>query len=513
MSRLEPLTVQELQEAERLWLHNTQFLKYQAEINNLKSNGKRLSLVKHLRLFLDEDRFLRCGGRIHNAPVTEFTRFPYLLPAKHPFTRLVVLDAHENQLHAGASALITHLRQRYWIPSIRQYIQSLLWKCVQCRMVTGKPYTAPDPPPLPKIRVQDTSQFTVTGVDFSGALYVRSNSRIEHKAYICLFTCASTRAVHLELVPDLSEETFIQAFRRFTSRKSLPHVMISDNATTFNAAANTIQQLMRSMAVNDALHSHGTEWRFIPKRAPWFSGWWERLIRLTKTTIKKVLCRSYISYESLQTIVTEIECIMNDRPLTYVTSDIGDPDPLTPPHLLYGRRITSLPYNGNTPEPQNVTMSDVTKRARLQAQLISHYRLRWRHEYLTSLRQYHKTTGNNTQTVQVGDVVQIYDESPRTQWKLGVIQQLIYGNDGLTRAAILRTSNGLVTSRPIVKLYPLEIISTSSSFCGRGNVGKTYAMCRREQQRRIDGGNQDDVNVYTNVTTALLVYIIEILKR
>ncbi|XP_060575107.1 uncharacterized protein LOC132732649 [Ruditapes philippinarum] len=304
VSRLEPLTVQELQEAERLWLHNTQFLKYQAEINNLKSNGKRLTLVKHLRLFLDEDGFLRCGGRIHNAPVTEFTRFPYLLSAKHPFTRLVVLDAHENQFHAGASALITHLRQRYWIPSIRQYIQSLLRKCVQCRMVTGKPYTAPDPPPLPKIRVQDTSPFTVTGVDFSGALYVRSNSRIEHKAYICLFTCASTRAVHLELVPDLSEETFIQAFRRFTSRKSLPHIMISDNATTFNAAANTIQQLMRSTAVNDALHSHGTEWRFIPKRAQWFGGWWERLIGLTKTTIKKVLGRSFISYESLQTIVT-----------------------------------------------------------------------------------------------------------------------------------------------------------------------------------------------------------------
>ncbi|XP_060561153.1 uncharacterized protein LOC132720924 [Ruditapes philippinarum] len=237
--------------------------------------------------------------------------------------------------------------------------------------------------------------------------------------------------------------------------------MISDNATTFNAAAITIQQLMRSTAVNEALHSHGTEWRFIPKRAPWFGGWWERLIGLTKTTIKKVLGRSFISYESLQTIITEIEGIMNDIPLTYVTSDIGDPDLLTPAHLLYVRRITSLPYNGNTPEPQNVTMFEVTKRARMQAQLISHYRLRWRHEYLTSLRQYHKTTGNNTQKVQVGDVVQIYDESPRTQWKLGVIQQLIYGNDGLTRAEILRTSNGLVTSRPIMKLYPLEIISTS----------------------------------------------------
>ncbi|XP_060575018.1 uncharacterized protein LOC132732552 [Ruditapes philippinarum] len=423
MSRLEPLTVQELQEAERLWLHNTQFLKYQAEINNLKSNGKRLTLVKHLRLSLDEDGFLRCGGRIHNAPVIEFTRFPYLLPAKHPFTRLVVLDAHENQLHAGTSALITHLRQRYWIPSIRQYIQSLLRKCVQCRMVTGNHIQHQIHHPYQKLEYKIHLHLQSPGLISREHCMYEAILELSIRLIFCLFTCASTRAVHLELVPDLSEETFIQAFRRFTSRKSLPHIMISDNATTFNAAANTIQQLMRSTAVNDALHSHGTELRFIPKRAPWFGGWWERLIGLTKSTIKKVLGRSFISYESLQTIVTEIEGIMNDRLLTYVTSDIGDPDPLTPAHLLYGRRITSLPYDGNTPEPQNVTMSDVTKRARMQAQLISHYRLRWSHKYLTSLRQYHETTGNNTQTVQVGDVVQIYDESPRTQWKLGVIQQ------------------------------------------------------------------------------------------
>lgn len=176
LSRLELLTVQELQEAERLWLHSSQSLKYLAEITNLKSNDKRLTLVKQLQLFLDKNGFLRCSRRIHNAPLTELCRFLYLLPAKYPFTHLLILDAHENQLHAGTSALITHLRQRYWIPSIRQYIQSILRKSVQCRMVTGKPYAAPDPPPLPKIRVQDTSPFTVTGVDFSGALYVRSNT-------------------------------------------------------------------------------------------------------------------------------------------------------------------------------------------------------------------------------------------------------------------------------------------------------------------------------------------------
>ncbi|XP_045157295.2 uncharacterized protein LOC123523710 [Mercenaria mercenaria] len=424
-SKLEPLTVLELQEASRMWLHSCQSTYYEAEITNLKSNEKRLTLVKQLRLFLDEDGYIRCGGRIHNAPLTELTKFPYLLPNKHPLTRLIVLDARETQLHAGTNALITHLRQRYWIPALRQYVQSLLRKCTQCRKVIGRPYAAPDPPPLPKMRVQDAPPFTVTGVDFTGALYVRNRKDAEKKAYICLFTCASTRAVHLEVVPDLSEESFIQAFRRFTCRNSLPRILVSDNATTFNAAANSIQLLLRSATIQDTFHSQGTEWRFIPKRAPWFGGWWERMIGLMKTTIKKVLGRAFVSYESLRKIVTEIEGVMNDRPLTYVTTDAADPDPLTPAHLLYGRRITSLPHLEEVPAPKPSTQTDISKRARILKQLIGNFRERWRHEYLTSLRQYHQTTGNNTQTIKVGDVVQIYDDSPRTHWKLGTIEQLI----------------------------------------------------------------------------------------
>ncbi|XP_060570474.1 uncharacterized protein LOC132728821 [Ruditapes philippinarum] len=276
------------------------------------------------------------------------------------------------------------------------------------------------------------------------------------KAYICLFTCASTRAVHLEVVSDMTESSFLQAFRRFSSRKSLPKVMISDNGTTFQAAANTIRQLMNSTSVKDTLHNHGTEWRFIPMRAPWFGGWWERLIGLTKTAIKKVLGSAYVTYDTLQTIVTEVESVMNDRPLTYVTSESTDPEPITPAHLLYGRRLTTLPYNEDISEPKPVSRDGITKQARIQSQIISHFRDRWRHEYLTSLRQYHKTTGNNSQTIKVGDVVIIHDETPKSQWKLGTIEQLITGKDGLTRAAMVRTSNGHTTSRPIVKLYPLE---------------------------------------------------------
>ena len=115
----------------------------------------------------------------------------------------------------------------------------------------GKPHTIPDLPPLPTYRLQDSDPFTVTGVDFTGALYIQDHARNERKAYICLITCASTRAIHLELVPDLSEYSFMLAFRLFCSRQSVPKKMISDNGTTFQAASNTICKLFESITIQE----------------------------------------------------------------------------------------------------------------------------------------------------------------------------------------------------------------------------------------------------------------------
>lgn len=179
---------------------------------------------------------------------------------------------------------MTQIREKFWIPAIRQCVKSILRKCIVCLKVAGRPYPAPEEPPLPKVRVQESPPFTITGVDFTGALFVRDNfgrHSSESKAYICLFTCASTRAVHLEVVPNLSEDSFMLAFRRFVSRRSLPRLMLSDNATTYIAASNHLQKLFASTSVQDSINCRGTEWKFIPKRAPWFGGFWERLIGLT----------------------------------------------------------------------------------------------------------------------------------------------------------------------------------------------------------------------------------------
>ena len=225
-----PLTVQEIDRAWKLWLRCTQEQVFSNEIANLKSkSSSRLALVRQLHLQLNDEGLIFCGGRIHNAPVSNLTKFPYLLPRRHQLTDLIVRDVHEKYFHAGTNSTVTYLRQMYWIPAARQCVRNILKHCVTCNKLCGNHFRAPDPPPLPKHRVQAMDPFTVTGVDFTGALYVRAPER-ENKVYICLFTCANTRAVHLEVVNDLSEETFLQAFRRFSSRKSLPRLMISDNA-------------------------------------------------------------------------------------------------------------------------------------------------------------------------------------------------------------------------------------------------------------------------------------------
>jgi len=186
---------------------------------------------------------------------------------------------------------------------------------VICRKVAGKPFPVPDPPPLPQARVQDGPPFSVTGIDFTGAMYVKNEGSVgEYKVYVCLFTCASTRAIHLEVVTDLTEMTFLQVFRRFAACRSLPHLIISDNASTYTSAAKKLSKLFQSSTLKSALMHRGTVWKFIPKRAPWYGGFWERLIGVVKVSLKKTLGRAYVTLPVLQTTIVEVEAVINDRP-------------------------------------------------------------------------------------------------------------------------------------------------------------------------------------------------------
>ena len=151
----------------------------------------------------------RCGGRLTNADLPYSTTHPVLLPRDHPLTALIVRNAHEHVQHNGVKETLTELRTKYRIVRGRSLVRSIVYRCTLCRRFEGPPCHAPPPPPLAMFRVKEAPAFTYTGVDFAGPLYLRpTNYDQGSKVWICLYTCCVTRAVHLDIVPDLSTETY-----------------------------------------------------------------------------------------------------------------------------------------------------------------------------------------------------------------------------------------------------------------------------------------------------------------
>ena len=137
--------------------------------------------------------------------------------------------------------------------------------------------------------------------------------------------------------------------------------------------------------------------------------------------------------------------------------------------------------------PRSFTQISLLKRKQRQCEIIEHFWKRWKNDYLTSLREFHKAYGNNTQRIKVGDVVLVHDESPRILWKMAVVTDLVRGNDGLVRAAKIRMKN-TETSRPIVKLYPLEIRSATDdadqSICDEDRPKRDASVKAKENIRK-----------------------------
>ena len=131
----------------------------------------------------------------------------------------------------------------------RQITRSIVRSCVTCKRMEGPSYASASPPDLPVERVSEDPPFSHTGVDFAGPLFINDSrgqrDQQQEKVYVCLFTCAATRAVHLELTRDIGVETFLLSLRRFASRRGLPATIISDNAKTFKSSSKQIMKILQ----------------------------------------------------------------------------------------------------------------------------------------------------------------------------------------------------------------------------------------------------------------------------
>ena len=181
-----------------LWIKAVQGQAFSREIQQLSRKDTKLSLplIRQLRLYFDDNAVLRCRGRLESAPLDDQSKFPVLLPKNEHFTSLVALAAHVQVLHGGVRETLTQLREKDWISRGRQFVRSLIRKCVTCRKTDGPPYRPVSSPPLPPSRVSEGQAFSTTGVDYAGSLYVKNSTgdRSPTKVYIALFTCAVVQA-------------------------------------------------------------------------------------------------------------------------------------------------------------------------------------------------------------------------------------------------------------------------------------------------------------------------------
>jgi len=305
---------------------------------------------------------------------------------------------------------------------------------------------------LPDERVNfDKVAFDHVAVDCFGPFIVK-RGRVEHKRYGCVFTCLNIRAVHIEMLEDLECDTYINCMRRFMARRGKPSKMISDNGTNFTSANSELQRALRNLdheSINRYCVQQGIEWTFHPPTASHMNGACERMIR----TIRKVLaglrdqCR--LSDDILNTWFTEIESIINHRPLTKVSDDVSDDAPLSPAHFLLGKASPQVP-------PGNFTQGDMYRRRwRYTQYLADLFWKRYQNEYLVELQQRNKWY-HPVRSIKVGDLVLIlHENTPRRLWPLGLVVHCQEGRDGLVRSARVKTK---VTElvRPISKLVLLE---------------------------------------------------------
>ncbi|KAJ8018051.1 hypothetical protein HOLleu_44175 [Holothuria leucospilota] len=430
----------ELQRANTVLIKSVQREVYHSEIVALRS-GKNVasgSSIAKLTPFLGKDDVLRVKGRLQLSDLSYDEKHPVILP-KGYFSWLLIRSYHLKLKHAGVESLVSNLRNRY-IVGVRRLAKSVKRNCAPCQRLDALPCNQ-TAAPLPPERVQQSPPFSVIGMDYGGPLYCCDFPG--RKFYILLFTCSIIRAVHIELVDSLSVQDFLLSFRRFVARRGLP-VIYSDNAKTFAKGQTKLLELYGSECPT---------WKFIAQRAPWWGGWWEKLVGSVKSALKKSVARASLTRQELETVLHEIEACINSRPLTYVGTDVNDPAPLSPSHFLLGRTISCQPETG---QETVTTRQDLVDRSLLCKHRADLFWERWKNDYLRNLPpaiQKFKAKNN----LEIGSVVLIKeDRRPRMKWDLGVVLEMFRGCDNLVRSVRLRTPTGVII-RPIQKLCYMEL--------------------------------------------------------
>ena len=430
------------------------------------------NLVQKLNLFIDEQGLLRSKGRIERSNYYNYEIInPIVMSRQHHLTTLYIRDAHHSCKHLGIQATLTKLRLKgFWVTSSRTAIKNVLAECVTCKKYNAFAYQYPRFTNYSKDQVNLYRPFQHVGVDFTSHWFVKTKNNTTTKYYILIYTCLNTRAIYLDLIPDMSAVSFVQSLKRFICRFGVVDTIYSDNAKSFKLGCNIIENFSVSEDGQAFLRKQQIKHRCIPLYSPWVGSMWERLIRVVKDCLHKAMGRTHYDYFDFITILSEVTDAINSRPLTYTTSE-NDIVPLTPNHFLKPLARTTLVLDDGASESADILVGSTNREKLIKTISVTlkkfeEFRTRWYHEYLLSLRETYRDLYQSKwdNVIKIGDIVQI--KSPvysRPFWQIGVVKNLISGNDGKTRFVDIQTADKQINTHSIKNLYPLELSITHNS--------------------------------------------------
>lgn len=464
-STVPAITNIERQQALRYWIADAQCTYFAAEFKAIRQNQPllRSSSIIKLKPIVDQNGFLRVGGRLANADIPEETKHQFILPPQARISQLIIRDAHLTTIHGGPQLMLAHLRRSYWITRARQIVKSVVHHCPIC-VRYDQAQNVQLMGNLPTDRVTQAECFLHTGLDFAGPFMVKKQRgrppAIERcskqpvtstlKVWIVIFICLSTRAVHIDVLLGLTIEEFLAAFERFTMRKGRCVKLISDNGTTFVGSDKELSRVLQSWSQTlpeQNLSRFGTDWQFITPRAPHQGGLWEAAVKSMKRHLKRAIGVQALTKDELYQMAVHIEGCLNSRPLWPISDDPADPMPLTPAHFVLGKPILPQPVAEDVAESPLNRLTVWGQRQKLQQQIW----LRWHNEYLCDKQtrtKWYKIEKN----LKVGDMVVVKNENaPPAMWIIGRVIQVFSDRDGLVRSAVVKTPTGEL-ERPINKL-------------------------------------------------------------
>lgn len=458
--RFGPLSLSELRLALKKLIWWVQQQAFPADLVLISKDLLPSARLRKLKPFIHSDGLLHVGGRISRSELPDLAMHPYILPSNSPLTHLLILHYHTLHLHVGYQTLHNILAQQYWILSPRRTIKSSTRSCLSCFRTKPAHFTPPMAD-LPPFRVRQIRPFAKTGLDFAGPFTTRPRKvrdKTRFKSYLCVFVCMATKAIHLELLTDMTRDCFIVCLDRFVARRGCPLELFSDQGTTFIAANKFLKAGFRSLFSSDSLtqlsqhlQQSGIRWSFNPPGAPHFGGLWETAVKSAKTLLYRSIGQQCLTHEQLETLFVRIEASLNSRPLTALSTDPSDLLPLTPGHFLVGTPLITLPRPANP-----ATGLTLHSRWKLLDNIFLSYWNQWHKSYLHTLQQrakWHKSLPE----IQIGDLVLIKSENyPPLSWPLARVQKLVADSKGVIRSATVNTAQGTY-DRPLVKLCPLPL--------------------------------------------------------